>query len=450
MNDEIKQILLGSILGDGGLQLHFNGVNACFRETHSLKQQDYLLWKAKHLRTFNVKSRKEKVYDKRTNKYYSRIYIWSKVHPIFTKYYKLFYPEGKKKVTLEILKQIRPLGLAVWYMDDGYFRNNSKNIKLDTEGYTLSENKVISKWFKKRWNIETAVCKDRGRYFLFFDTTQANKLLKTIKGFICEPMIYKLGHLSPKNLGQIENAYKERRERETNRYHRFIKNLEYKKEIRKKQKIAQRRRLKNSKYKKKYNEYQKIYARNQRQRLKREKAIFVDIDGTLIEEVPDINNVNDVKLLPAVGESIAKLNDDFLIIAVTNKSSIEKGYCSEEELFRIFRRVKKELSKYKARIDKFYYCPHREEKNCSCRKPKTKLIFDALKVLKKIDLNKSWLIGDKTRDIQLGINLKNLGYKGFKTIGVATGYGLRDKEYRIKPDFVAKNLLEAVKIVKKK
>jgi len=49
----------------------------------------------------------------------------------------------------------------------------------------------------------------------------------------------------------------------------------------------------------------------------------------------------------------------------------------------------------------------------------------------------------------LGINLKNLGYKGFKTIGVATGYGLRDKEYRIKPDFVAKNLLEAVKIIKK-
>lgn len=181
---------------------------------------------------------------------------------------------------------------------------------------------------------------------------------------------------------------------------------------------------------------------------KKDKAIFVDIDGTLIEEVPDIKNAGDVKLLPFAGESIQMLNKDFLIIAITNKSSIEKGYCSEEELAKIFRKIKKELSAYKARVDKVYYCPHREESDCQCRKPKTQLIFNSLKEFGKIDLNKSWLIGDKSRDIQLGINLKNLGYRDFKTIGLETGYGINDKEFNVKPDFYVKNFSEAAKIIK--
>jgi len=182
--------------------------------------------------------------------------------------------------------------------------------------------------------------------------------------------------------------------------------------------------------------------------MKRDKAIFLDIDGTLIEEVPDIKNVNDVKLLPFVGESLRMLNKDFLIIALTNKSSIEKGYCSEEELVKIFKKIKKELSAYKAKIDRIYHCPHREESNCQCRKPKPKLILDALNEFKKIDLNKSWLIGDKSRDVQLGVNLKNLGYRELKTIGLETGYGLKDKEFNVKPDFYVKNLSEAAKIIK--
>lgn len=445
INNKTKQILLGSLLGDGGL--HFNGVNAYFREQHSLEQQDYLLWKAKHLKIFGIKSKKGKSYDKRTKRQYSYICIWSRVHPILTKYYRLFYPEDTKIVPSKILEQIEPLGLAVWYMDDGYFRNNSKNLKLSTDGYTLNENTIISKWFKRKWNIETAICKDRKNYYLFFDTYQTNKLLGIIKNFIHKSMIYKLGHFSPKNLEQINDSYQRRREKEKIRYHKLIENPDYRKEIRERQKIAQRRRLENPDYKKRYNEYHKNYERNKRQISERERAIFVDVDGTLIEEVPYINNVSDVKLLPMVGESIAKLNNDFLIIGMTNKSSIEKGYCSEEELFKIFRRIKKEFSKHKARIDKFYYCSHSEETNCLCRKPKTKLIFDALKRFKKIDLNKSWLIGDRTRDIQVGINLKSLGYKKFKTISVATGYGLKDNEFSVKPDFFAKNLLEAIKTI---
>jgi len=181
---------------------------------------------------------------------------------------------------------------------------------------------------------------------------------------------------------------------------------------------------------------------------KKDKAIFVDIDGTLIEEVSDIHDPKDVKLLPWVGKTIAKLNEEFLIIAITNKSSIEKGYCSEGDLAKIFRKIKKELVSYNARIDRIYYCPHREESDCQCRKPKTQLIFNSLKEFEKIDLNKSWLIGDKSRDIQLGVNLKNLGYRDFKTIGLETGHGINDREFNVKPDFYVKNFSEAAKIIK--
>lgn len=177
-------------------------------------------------------------------------------------------------------------------------------------------------------------------------------------------------------------------------------------------------------------------------------AIFVDIDGTLIEEVPDIRGPQDVKLLPWVGKSLAKLNKEFLIIAITNKSSVEKGYCSKENLLKIFKKLKEELITYGAKVDKIYFCPHREETNCKCRKPKAKFIFEALKKFKEIDLNESWLIGDRTRDIQLGINLKNLGYESFKTIGLLTGYRLKDNEFEVKPDFIAKNFLEVIKIIK--
>ena len=180
----------------------------------------------------------------------------------------------------------------------------------------------------------------------------------------------------------------------------------------------------------------------------KDKAIFVDIDGTLIKEVPDIHALDDVELLPFAGEGISMLNEDFLVIGITNKSSIEKGYTSKEQVDEILEHIKKEFLSLNARIDKIYYCPHVQESNCKCRKPKTQLIFDSMKDFKTIDLNKSWCIGDRTRDIELGRSLKSLGFEGIKSIGLETGYGLSDRKFSVTPDFYAKDFLEAAKIIK--
>jgi len=445
LTNKTKQILLGSLLGDGSLQKQKKSINALFRERHALSQKSYILWKVKHLEFFDIKYKSGKRLDKRTNKYYFFIDIWSKTHPILTNYYKLFYPKGKKIITHKILDQIKLLGLAIWYMDDGYFRNESKNIKLGTEGYTFNENKIILKWFIEKWNINPTIHKDRKNYYLFFNTEQTNKLLKIIVPFIPRPMIYKLGHFHPKNLEQINNAYDKRRKRENKRYYNLMKDSKY----RKKRKENQKKWLNNSEHRKKYNEYHRNWYKRKKEKLNREKAVFTDIDGTLITEIPHINNPDDVKLLPTVGESIKSLNNEFLVIAITNKSSIEYGYSSKENLLEIFKRIRRELLKYNAKIDAFYYCPHSEKNNCPCRKPKIKMIFDTLKKFKKIDLNKSWIIGDKTRDIQLGINIKKR-YNDFKSIGILTGYGLKDKEFNAKPDYIVPNFLEAVKIIKRR
>jgi len=100
----------------------------------------------------------------------------------------------------------------------------------------------------------------------------------------------------------------------------------------------------------------------------------------------------------------------FLVIVVTNQSAINRGYISREELENIHEFLSKQLQKQSSHIDAIYYCPHRPDENCDCRKPKTKLISKAIKDF-SIDKNSSWLIGDNETDIQAA---KSIGIKSVK------------------------------------
>ena len=93
----------------------------------------------------------------------------------------------------------------------------------------------------------------------------------------------------------------------------------------------------------------------------------------------------------------------------------------------------------KIKIEKIYVCPHKPEDNCECRKPKTKLIKDAEKEF-NIDLSKSFMVGDKKIDVEMGKNA------GVKTILVLTGNGMKEKE-NSNADYVAKDLVDAAKWV---
>jgi histidinol-phosphate phosphatase family protein len=124
---------------------------------------------------------------------------------------------------------------------------------------------------------------------------------------------------------------------------------------------------------------------------------------------------------------------------------IAKGIGTQDDMQAINREIEKRLAKQGAKIDAFYSCPHHPKGTikeyavaCACRKPGTGMIEDGIRDF-KIDSGRSFLVGDKTSDILAGQK------SGLKTILVKTGYGGSDKHYNVTPDFVAKNLVAAIK-----
>ena len=181
-----------------------------------------------------------------------------------------------------------------------------------------------------------------------------------------------------------------------------------------------------------------------------QKAVFLDRDGVINREVDNLKNIKQLRLLPNTAASVKRLNClGFLIIVITNQPVIARGWLTEEGLWRIHRELMRRLAVKGAKIDEIYYCPHHPNANlkkyrliCQCRKPNIGLIKKAVKKF-KIDLKKSFMVGDSARDILAGQRAK------IKTILVKTGYAGKDGKYNVKPDFIAKNLLSAVNIIKK-
>lgn len=180
------------------------------------------------------------------------------------------------------------------------------------------------------------------------------------------------------------------------------------------------------------------------------RAVFLDRDGTINREADNLRDVHKLRLLPNTAKAIQQLNQlGFAVIVISNQPVVARGWLTEQGVDEIHDELQKRLAKHGAKIDAFYYCPHHPNANlnkyrvqCQCRKPNTQLIKTAVKDL-KVDLSKSFLIGDSTRDILAGERA------GVKTILVKTGYAGNDGTYIVKPDITAKNLYEAAVIIKK-
>lgn len=151
----------------------------------------------------------------------------------------------------------------------------------------------------------------------------------------------------------------------------------------------------------------------------KQKAIFLDRDGTINQYVGFLKNINDFNLLPKASEAIKKINESgYLCIVVTNQPVIARGEVSIEELEQIHNKMETLLGAEGAYIDAIYYCPHHPDKgyknerpeykiDCECRKPKSGMLLKAAKDF-NIDLSQSWMIGDRDNDIKAG---KNAGCK---------------------------------------
>lgn len=151
------------------------------------------------------------------------------------------------------------------------------------------------------------------------------------------------------------------------------------------------------------------------------KAIFLDRDGVVNKNRRDyVKNISELEILPNVSESIKKLKDfGFLVLVITNQSAINRGMTSHEDLEKIHETIQMYLKTNETFIDAFYYCPHKPEENCVCRKPKPGLLIKAAKEL-KIDLRSSWMIGDQDSDVEAG------DLAGCNSIKICPGFELRD------------------------
>lgn len=165
-------------------------------------------------------------------------------------------------------------------------------------------------------------------------------------------------------------------------------------------------------------------------------AVFIDRDGTLIEEVNFLSRVEDLRLFDFTAEAISRLKDaGFLVIVITNQSGIGRGIFEEAAMRAIHDEIQATLPNG---IDGFYHCPHRPDEDCTCRKPGLGMIEAACSDF-DIELGRSWMVGDKKIDVEAGFNA------GIGTAMVMTGYGAKQiNDLERKPDVVAENLLVAV------
>ncbi len=155
------------------------------------------------------------------------------------------------------------------------------------------------------------------------------------------------------------------------------------------------------------------------------KTVFLDRDGVINKNRPDyVKTIDELEILE-VADSIKKLKDNgFLVVVISNQSAINRGLTNHENVKQINSVIQEYLKKNGTQIDAFYYCPHRPDENCECRKPKTSLFKKAIDDW-NIDLKSSWLIGDRDSDIQAGQLL------GCKTIKIAENSGINDAIQRI-------------------
>lgn len=184
----------------------------------------------------------------------------------------------------------------------------------------------------------------------------------------------------------------------------------------------------------------------------KQKAIFLDRDGTINIYAGLVHKPEQLDISEEVYEGLKMINSsEFIGLVVTNQPVIARNLCTIEQLNDIHKKMETMLGNKGVFVDDIFYCPHHPDSGypeenkeykikCNCRKPEIGLIEKAVEMY-NIDLKESFFIGDSTIDIQTGINA------GLKTILLSTGVAGTDNKYNVRPDYYAKDLPEAIRII---
>lgn len=176
----------------------------------------------------------------------------------------------------------------------------------------------------------------------------------------------------------------------------------------------------------------------------RARAVFVDRDGVLIRDADYLSSVSGLHVLKNAPRALTLLRKaGFKIVIVTNQSGVARGYFTMAAVKRIHAELKRRLARAGARWDAIYVSPHGPKSKHPWRKPGTGMLLAAKKKF-DLDLGRSYLIGDKTSDIECA---RRAGCAG---ILVRTGKGGRDKEFKAKPTAIRRDLLSAARWIVEK
>ena len=178
---QLKSAIIGMVLGDGNLQKRKKCRNACLRINHSIKQREYLEWKAKiieEITSCKIRPYKVKIGDKE----YDMINLSTPVHPYFTRLYERFYWHGRKTINAFIMKRLTPIGLAIWIMDDGYY-DKKNGIQLATYCFNEAEHWLMKWWIEKIFNIKVFVrsIPSKKRYYVQIGKRSTYQITKLVK-----------------------------------------------------------------------------------------------------------------------------------------------------------------------------------------------------------------------------------------------------------------------------
>lgn len=186
--------------------------------------------------------------------------------------------------------------------------------------------------------------------------------------------------------------------------------------------------------------------------MKKNRAVFLDRDGTLCEEVGYLDSVEQMRLIPGSGQAVRLLNQyGFKVVVVTNQAGVARGFFPESRLEELHAELRRQLSEEGAYLDAIYYCPHHPAEGyppylqeCQCRKPGTGLLLQAASDL-NLHLPSSYMIGDHFSDVECGQRIEA------ETILLLTGHGrealAKRENWPKPPSYIAADLYEAVQWV---
>lgn len=147
-----------------------------------------------------------------------------------------------------------------------------------------------------------------------------------------------------------------------------------------------------------------------------DKAVFLDRDGTIIEDRGNLGDPDEVVFYPESFDALVRLGEHFLLIIITNQRGIADGLVSRAQVDEVNAHVVDRLAEAGVRIADVYVCPHKRSDGCACIKPNTYFLDDAAGRY-RIDLRQSFSVGDHPHDVQLGLNA------GADGVYVMTGHG---------------------------